>query len=31
VSDDKNATADTYLSVMEHMDNTRDIVISLMS
>jgi DNA-binding GntR family transcriptional regulator len=31
VSDDKNATADTYLSVMAHMDNTRDIVISLMS
>ena len=31
VSDEKNATADTYLSVMEHMDNTRDIVISLMS
>lgn len=31
VSDDENATAGTYLSVMKHMDNTKDIVISLMS
>ena len=31
VSDAENATADTYLSVMKHMDNTRNIVIELMS
>lgn len=30
VSDDENATAGTYLSVMKHMDNTKDIVIDLM-
>ena len=31
VSDDESATAGTYLSVMKHMDNIREIVISLMS
>ena len=31
VSDEENAAAGTYLSVMKHMDNTRDIVIDLMS
>lgn len=31
VSDDENAMADTYLSVMKHMDNTRNTVIQLMS
>ena len=31
VSDEEGATAGTYLSVMKHMDNIRDIVISLMS
>jgi hypothetical protein len=31
VSDDENAMADTYLSVMKHMDNTRNVVIQLMS
>lgn len=30
VSDEENATAGTYLSVMKHMDNTKDIVIGLM-
>ena len=30
VSDEEGATAGTYLSVMKHMDNTKDIVIDLM-
>ena len=30
VSDEESATAGTYLSVMKHMDNTKDIVIDLM-
>lgn len=30
ISEDENATAGTYLSVMKHMDNTKDIVIDLM-
>jgi DNA-binding GntR family transcriptional regulator len=30
VSDDENAAADTYMSVMKHMDNTKDTVIKLM-
>lgn len=31
VSDEEIATAGTYLSVMKHMDNTKDIVIDLMN
>lgn len=30
VSDDENAAVDTYMSVMKHMDNTKDTVIKLM-
>ena len=31
VSDDENAAADTYMSVMKHMDNTKNTVIKLMA
>ena len=31
VSDDENAAAATYMSVMKHMDNTKNTVIKLMA